>query len=740
MKALLIILNILLFSIIYAQENSYNLFKVNTAKTLSSKENLKSIVEDAVILNINENIYQSISETRKPNITLTIPLTGGNVVYANLERFEVLSPDAKIIEKSSSGERELDLRNVILSYRGTVAGKENSLVSISFYNGKLIGLINYDNENYVLGILNDKTNNETEDYVIYPESKLKRKNNIRCGSEAFTVPEDIINSINTLNGQPMDHSSADLLDARLAIDVDYYTYTAYQNSVPNASAYALAVVSASSAVYCKDMNIKLTVGYLRVWTSQDPYTSSSGDILLDQFQAEWIANQGGVQRVSAHLITRRSLDVGGIAFINVLCNTTYGYGLSSVTGTINQLPAYSYDVEVVAHELGHNFGSPHTHSCSWVGGPIDTCYFTEGGCYNGPLHPTVGTIMSYCDTEGGTVIMDFGTQPEALIRNRAEIASCVNVSDRTLITAYPNGGETFRTLTTAKIFWGTSLTGNVNIEYTSNNGSTWNVIQNNVPATSREYSWTVPYIAYTNQAKVRILNSSNLSEGDTSDAAFKIILTYNAFSVISPPSFTAIETSPSSSAINRFVWGSTGTHPSFRYKFKIRKIGAGAVDFIYDSDNGGTDTAISLRNSFLDSLALLIGTTGDSIRCAWRGWAYNGYDSAQTGNSFIVTLKRTGVGINLISSIVPEKFNLENNYPNPFNPSTIIKFDVSKLQDIKISIYDLLGRQVETLVNEKLQPGKYQISFNGVNYSSGIYYYKMETQNFVQTKKMLLLK
>jgi hypothetical protein len=93
---------------------------------------------------------------------------------------------------------------------------------------------------------------------------------------------------------------------------------------------------------------------------------------------------------------------------------------------MNPLPAYSYDVVVVAHELGHNFGSPHTHNCGWVGGPIDTCYFLEGGCTGTP-HPTVGTIMSYCDTEGGTVVMDFGPQPEALIRNSAEAAGCITV-------------------------------------------------------------------------------------------------------------------------------------------------------------------------------------------------------------------------------------------------------------------------------------------------------------------------
>ncbi|MEO8445851.1 MAG: M12 family metallo-peptidase [bacterium] len=741
MKTILLIMCMLSSCLLYSQDNSYNLFKINNAKTESSRSLLRNTVDDAVIMNLEKRAYTDLIETRKSGFTMTVPVSKTQVVYLNLERFEILTPDARIVERSGQGEKDLDLRNIILSYKGEVAGKNNSFVTMSFYNNTLSGIIKYDNESFVIGSMSDESNHETEDIVIYPDKKLKVKNDLRCGSDVFDIPEEITKTINKLHGQHQDNGTATLLDARIAIDVDFYTYGVYGNSVPNATAYALAVTSAASAVYCKDMNIKLTVGYLRVWTTQDPYTSNSGEILLDQFVAEWVATQGSVDRVVAHLISRRnSIDVGGIAYVGVLCNMSLGYGLSSVNGTINQLPAYSYDVVVVAHEIGHNFGSPHTHSCVWVGGPIDSCYIVEGGCYNGPSHPTVGTIMSYCDTEGGTVVMDFGQQPEALIRQRAENAGCISVSARPIFTAYPNGGETFRTLSSTKIFWGTTLTGTLNLEYSVDNGGTWNIIQNNVPAADREYSWTLPYIGTTTQARVRILNSSNPSEGDTSDTAFRILLSYNPFTVISPPNLITIETAPNSTAVNKFIWNSTGSHPSLRYKFKIRKLGAGAVDFIYTSDNGGTDTAITFRNSFLDTLATLIGTTGDSIRCSWRGWAYNGFDSAQSVGSFIVTLKRITVGINVISSIVPDKFHLENNYPNPFNPSTVIKFDVAKLQNVEITIYDMLGKEIENLVSERMQPGKYSVSFNAANYSSGVYYYKMETQDFIQTKKMLLIK
>ncbi len=741
MKYLFSILLMLAFGNAFPQSDNYkNIFKYDAAKTSDRSREFFNYVDDAVIMNFNADDYSKIFEKRSREISIVLPVSASQKMEVNLERFEVLSPDARIVERTAKGEKDVDLRNVTLSYKGNIKGVPNSFATVSFYNGRLMGLISNDKETFVIGPLG-REDAVTGEYIFYKESNLKNRSHLPCGSEAFQVPQEVMDRIKKFDGRQVDYGTANLLDAKIAIDVDYFTYGVYGNSVPNTTAYALALMASSSAVYAKEVNVKLTVGYLRVWTIQDPYTSNDGSTLLDQFRFEWIANQGGVERVVAHLISRRtSISVGGIAFLNALCNPTYGYGLSAVLGTINNLPAYSYDVEVVTHELGHNFGSQHTHWCGWNGGPIDTCYFTEGGCYNGPLHPAVGTIMSYCDTEGGSVILTFGPQPAAVIRNGAENASCIPVSARPLFAAYPNGGETFRTQTQSIIYWGTSLTGNVNIELSTNNGSSWTSIQNNVPAQNRQAVWTVPYIGYTNQARLRILDSSNPTVGDTSDAAFRIILTYVSFNVVSPPNLTRIETSRNGTSLHKFVWNNAGGHPSLRYGFKIRKLGTSGPDYFFASDNSGIDTAITFRNSFLDTLAQTIGTVGDSVRCSWRGWAYNGYDSAQSSNSFILTLKRTNVGISILSTVVPDKFNLENNYPNPFNPQTVIKFDVAKMQNVKIVIYDAVGREVNQLVNERLQPGKYSATFEAANFASGIYYYKMIAGDFIQTKKMLLIK
>jgi hypothetical protein len=89
---------------------------------------------------------------------------------------------------------------------------------------------------------------------------------------------------------------------------------------------------------------------------------------------------------------------------------------------------------------------------------------------------------------------------------------------------------------------------------------------------------------------------------------------------------------------------------------------------------------------------------------------------------------------------LPLKYSLEQNYPNPFNPVTKINYAIAKQGFVKISVFDLLGREVNVLVNEIKTPGFYSIDFNASNLSSGVYFYKLETNGFVDTKKMTVIK
>jgi hypothetical protein len=93
-----------------------------------------------------------------------------------------------------------------------------------------------------------------------------------------------------------------------------------------------------------------------------------------------------------------------------------------------------------------------------------------------------------------------------------------------------------------------------------------------------------------------------------------------------------------------------------------------------------------------------------------------------------------------ISGTVPTVFALGQNFPNPFNPVTNIRIDVPSNSLVNLTVYDLLGNEVEVLVNQNLTAGRYNVDWNASNYSSGIYFYTMKTGSFTDTKRMILVK
>jgi hypothetical protein len=100
------------------------------------------------------------------------------------------------------------------------------------------------------------------------------------------------------------------------------------------------------------------------------------------------------------------------------------------------------------------------------------------------------------------------------------------------------------------------------------------------------------------------------------------------------------------------------------------------------------------------------------------------------------------IGINPVSSNLPDKYSLFQNYPNPFNPSTKIKFSIPAFNQgaVRLIVYDVLGREISTLVNQNMKPGEYEVNWNSSNIPSGVYFYRLVTRDFTSTKKMMLIK
>ncbi|MEO8512021.1 MAG: FG-GAP-like repeat-containing protein [Ignavibacteria bacterium] len=134
----------------------------------------------------------------------------------------------------------------------------------------------------------------------------------------------------------------------------------------------------------------------------------------------------------------------------------------------------------------------------------------------------------------------------------------------------------------------------------------------------------------------------------------------------------------------------------------------------------------------------------DSVIINWGGGLTQVFTNVAANKFYKITeggtLTEVVIGLSQISTQVPGKFALEQNYPNPFNPATKIKFHVPKASNVKLTIFDVTGKTVSTLVNGYLSAGTFETDFEGTNLSSGIYFYRIDAIGFTATKKMLLIK
>lgn len=134
---------------------------------------------------------------------------------------------------------------------------------------------------------------------------------------------------------------------------------------------------------------------------------------------------------------------------------------------------------------------------------------------------------------------------------------------------------------------------------------------------------------------------------------------------------------------------------------------------------GGYSISSTVGQSF-------VGTAGNSVDVFGQGFWY--------------LQNTTLTGVNSRPAGVAKKFMLYQNYPNPFNPTTVISYQLSAISDVTLKVYDILGREVATLVNQKQSAGKYSVTFNGNALPSGVYFYRLVAGNDMAVKKLLLLK
>jgi hypothetical protein len=171
---------------------------------------------------------------------------------------------------------------------------------------------------------------------------------------------------------------------------------------------------------------------------------------------------------------------------------------------------------------------------------------------------------------------------------------------------------------------------------------------------------------------------------------------------------------------------------------------------LLDSDTAGTKTTLTLGVQAVDDLLASSSVDeGGAISLDWTIYLRDNNDTVQvstyTAPTFTpvwrtVTFERLGTSNELEDAGKAYEFALNQNYPNPFNPSTAIQFSIPSAQNVRLTVYNVLGQQVASLVNQNLSAGVHTANFNASALSSGVYFYRLEAGNNIAVKKMLLIK
>ncbi|MDX2281311.1 MAG: zinc-dependent metalloprotease [Saprospiraceae bacterium] len=381
--------------------------------TLADDDRTVLPVKDAIVLNWEASMAQQLRAYAGAPVSLTLPFENNSTLTLDLVPAKNLSGTFQV--HVATQEAAVEGIDAGVHFWGTIQGNPESLVSISVFENEVIGMIATAENQYTIGLL---PNSRTQQHVLYKESELPQFGNHECNTD------EVLHRIGDTDTPVTSRSGPDNC-VRMFIETDY---TLFQNkgTVANVVSYVTGVFSQVSALYTNE-TVNVVLNDIYVWNVVDPYTGPTASNYLTQFRN---AKNGVYNGDLAHLVGINNL--GGVAYLDVLCNSYYGVGYSSINATYSNVPTYSWTVEVLTHEIGHNLGSSHTHACVWNGNntAIDGCGPTAGyseGC-TAPLPTGGGTIMSYCHLVSGVGINfnnGFGPQPGDKIRSEVYNAPCL---------------------------------------------------------------------------------------------------------------------------------------------------------------------------------------------------------------------------------------------------------------------------------------------------------------------------
>jgi GEVED domain/Metallo-peptidase family M12/Fibronectin type III domain len=432
-------------------------------RQINPQDKIKQKVGDVTLLTLDKGLIKTLYQ-QKPNVLiLKIPYKNQEK-HITLVKQEVTTSDFTVLDAKTNNSL---IANQGVHYRGIVGDDDKSLAAFSFFENTMMGMFSAQDVGDVnIGRLTE-TNDDT-DYVAYGTNDVDFAPSFNCD-----VKDDLnrINDIKNSNAVAANQMVSGCVRLSLDIGNDLYIYNG--KSVQNTINHMTGIMNVVAALY-QNEQISIKVSQMFIWRTPDTF-SPFGQIRLNEFRLFRTVFNGDL----ALLV---KVGNNGIAYRDVICsNNNYGYcGIDPAFYA--QLPNYSYTIFVLSHEIGHNLGSPHTHSCTWPGGPIDGCQPVEDGSCPRNTTNFTHTVMSGCyntATHNG-----FGPLPGNLIRNKVQNAACLS-SSCTVPGCTPPSNFTlssFPSTTSATFTWSTS-SGNTSITLQYRKSGTtdaWTTVNNAV--------------------------------------------------------------------------------------------------------------------------------------------------------------------------------------------------------------------------------------------------------------------
>lgn len=598
--------------------------------------------------------------------------------------------------------------------------------------------------------------NENEIYISYFKKDFITNKTFECSFD----PELNDNNSEPVNVSGEITSGTQLRTYRLACAStgEYTTY--HGGTVAGGLAAIVTTINRVNGVYEKDFSARMVLignNNLIVYTnsSTDPYTNNNGSTMLGQNQTNLDNVIGTANYDFGHVV---STGGGGVANLRVIC--VNGQKARGVTGSGAPI-GDPFDIDYVAHEMGHQFGGNHsfnstTSSCG--GGNRNASTAWEPG--------SASTIMGYAGICGSSNLQN---NSDAYFHsgNFTEMASFIQFGSGSVcpvttatgntppVVTVPAGGFTIPIRTPFKLTGSATDAENPNsLTYCWEemdlgpagvpNGPSGNapIFRSFKPDTvptrtfpklsnllnnSQTIGELLPTYTRTLSFRLTVRDNSVAGGGNNYELTeFNVTETAGPFKVTLPDTTSVTWNTNIPQTV---TWNVANTNAS--------PVNCQNVNIRLSTDGGNSYLYTLLTNTPNDGSEIVnlpsVNTTQGRIKVES---ADNIFFDISNYNFTLTNVVSAGSN----TTEIPDSYSLNQNYPNPFNPVTNLEFRIPESGFVSLKVFDILGNEVVTLINNNLLPGSYKTEFDGSNFASGIYFYKLESGNFQETKRMILIK